>query len=41
MVVERLLYDKRPVAEADVRAAVATLDELAALARTIDLAATA
>jgi hypothetical protein len=40
VVVERVLYDARPVAEAEVVAAVATLDELTALARTLVLAST-
>ena len=40
VVVERVLYDATPVPEAAVQAAAATLDELAALARTVDLATT-
>jgi protein-glutamine gamma-glutamyltransferase len=40
VVVERVLYDARPVPDADVHAAAATLDELAALARTVDMATT-
>jgi hypothetical protein len=40
VVVERVLYDATPVPEADVHAAVTTLDALAELTRTVDLAAT-
>jgi hypothetical protein len=40
VVVERVLYDATPVPEADVHAAVRTLDALAELTRTVDLAPT-